>query len=101
MSRQGPRTRVLVSAAVDRRYVDVLRAYGRGAGYEPELFDAPDGRGGQPQVDADVAAVVVQHPNALGILEPAREIFGAARDGGARCIQIFDPLSLGVLAPPG
>jgi glycine dehydrogenase subunit 1 len=101
MSRQATRTRVLVSASVDPRYVEALRAYGGGAGYEPEVFDAPGGRGGSPEVGDDVAAVVVQHPNAYGLLEPVRRMFGAARDGGARCIQIFDPLSLGVLAPPG
>jgi glycine cleavage system P protein (glycine dehydrogenase) subunit 1 len=54
-----------------------------------------------PAVGDDVAAVVVQHPNVLGILEPARELFAAAREGGAKAIQVFDPLSLGVLAPPG
>jgi glycine dehydrogenase subunit 1 len=36
-----------------------------------------------------------------GILEPVRELVGAARDGGAYAIEVFDPLSLGVLAPPG
>src|SRR5207248_11354221 len=41
------------------------------------------------------------HPNFYGVLEPARELFRAAREAGARAIQIFDPLSLGVLAPPG
>jgi glycine dehydrogenase subunit 1 len=101
MSRQGSRGRVLVSAAVDPRYVQTLRAYGRGAGYEPEAFEAPDGRGGAPPVGDDVAAVIVQHPNAHGLLEPVRDLFGRARDAGARCIQIFDPLSLGVLASPG
>jgi glycine dehydrogenase subunit 1 len=45
--------------------------------------------------------VIVQHPNRYGILEPARELFGAAHAVGARAIQVFDPLSLGVLAPPG
>jgi glycine cleavage system P protein (glycine dehydrogenase) subunit 1 len=54
-----------------------------------------------PQVGDDVAAVIVQHPNFFGNLEPARELFGAARDAGARAIHVFDPLSLGVLAPPG
>src|SRR5205807_432683 len=49
----------------------------------------------------DVAAVIVQHPNRFGILEPARELFGSARQAGARAVQVFDPLSLGVLAPPG
>jgi len=90
-----------VSSAVDPRYLDALRAYGRGAGYEPEVFAAEGGRGGAPAVGPDVAAVVVQHPNHYGILEPVRELFGVARDGGARTVQVFDPLSLGVLAPPG
>ena len=97
----GSRSRVLVSAAVDPRYVDTLRTYGRGAGYQPEVFDVVDGRGGEPEVTDDVACVIVQHPNAYGLLEPARELFGAAHAGGARAIQVFDPLSLGVLAPPG
>ncbi|HEX9717889.1 MAG TPA: aminomethyl-transferring glycine dehydrogenase subunit GcvPA [Actinomycetota bacterium] len=102
LARSAPgRDRVLVSSAVDPRYVDTLRTYGRGAGYEPEVFAAEDGRGGRPEVGPDVAAVVVQHPNRFGILEPARELFGAAHAGGARAIQVFDPLSLGILAPPG
>jgi glycine dehydrogenase subunit 1 len=102
LARSSPaRGRVLVSAGVDRRYVDTLRTYGRGARYEPEVFDTVDGRGGDPPVGDDVACVIVQHPNAYGLLEPVRELFGAANTAGARTIQIFDPLSLGVLAPPG
>jgi glycine dehydrogenase subunit 1 len=95
------RDRVLVSGGVDPRYVETLRTYGRGAGYEPEVFPVKDGRGGDPPMRDDVAAVIVQHPNRYGILEPARELFGAAHAAGARAIQVFDPLSLGVLAPPG
>jgi glycine dehydrogenase subunit 1 len=95
------RHRVLVSGAVDPRYVEVLRTYGGGAGYEPEVWDAPGGRGGSPPLGEDVACVIVQHPNFYGALEPARELFGAAREAGAHAIQVFDPLSLGVLAPPG
>ncbi|MGH2635141.1 MAG: aminomethyl-transferring glycine dehydrogenase subunit GcvPA [Actinomycetota bacterium] len=102
LARSAPgRDRVLVSSAVDPRLVETLRTYGRGAGYEPETFPAVDGRGGQPSVGDDVACVIVQHPNAYGLLEPARELFGVAHAGGARAIQVFDPLSLGVLAPPG
>jgi glycine dehydrogenase subunit 1 len=95
------RERVLVSGSVDPRYVEVLQAYGRGAGYEPQVWETPDGRGGSPHMGDDVAAVIVQHPNYYGVLEPAAELFGAAVEAGARAIQIFDPLSLGVLAPPG
>jgi glycine dehydrogenase subunit 1 len=89
------RSRVLVSAGVDRRAVEALRTAGRGAGYEPEPFD------GRPEVADDVAAVVVQHPNVFGGLEPVRELFEAAHRGGATAIEVFDPVSLGVLAPPG
>jgi glycine cleavage system P protein (glycine dehydrogenase) subunit 1 len=101
MARSGERTRVLVSEGVDPRLVETLRTYGRGPGYEPEIFRSDGGRGGEAPVADDVAAVVVQHPNVLGILEPASELFAAARGGGAKAIQVFDPLSLGVLAPPG
>ncbi len=102
LARSTPgRGRVLVSSAVDSRHVETLRTYGRGTGYEPELFEAPDGRGGEPEVGDDVACVIVQHPNAYGLLEPVRELFGIAHAGGARAIQVFDPLSLGLLAPPG
>ena len=89
------RSRVLVAAGVDPRAVDALRTAGRGAGYDPETYE------GDPHVTDDVAAVVVQHPNVYGVLEPVRERFDAAHAGGAKAIQVFDPLSLGMLAPPG
>jgi glycine dehydrogenase subunit 1 len=90
------RTRVLVSAGVDPRMIETLRTYGRGGGFQPEVY-----AGSHPDVTPDVACVIVAHPNVYGALEPVREHFGAAHDGGARAIQIFDPMSLGVLAPPG
>jgi glycine dehydrogenase subunit 1 len=95
------RHRVVVSAGVDPRYVETIRTYGRGAGYEPEPFELSGGRGGSPELGEDVACVIVQHPNRFGNLEPARDLFGQAHAVGARAIQVFDPLSLGVLAPPG
>ena len=101
IARSGERTRVLVAGGVDPRYVDTLRTFGRGAGYEPEVTPAPLGVGGVPQVGADVAAVVVQHPNVYGLLEDVTVFSEAAHAGGARLVQIFDPTSLGVLVPPG
>jgi glycine dehydrogenase subunit 1 len=95
------RRRVLIAETVDPRYVQTLRANGRGAGYEPEVMSAGDGRTSVPDIDDGVACVILQHPNVFGVLEPAREVFRAAGQGGARAIQVFDPLSLGVLAPPG
>jgi glycine dehydrogenase subunit 1 len=95
------RDRVLVAATADPRYVDTLRTYGKGSGYQPETFGGDGGTVRAPDLGDDVACLILQHPNAYGILEPARELFQTARDAGARAVQVFDPLSLGLLAPPG
>src|SRR3954471_15229376 len=96
------RRRILVSELVDPRYVAVLETYGRGSGHEVSRFGAgDDGRSVVPEVGDDVAAVVLQHPNHHGVLEDARAVFGAATAAGARSVQIFAALPLGVLAPPG
>jgi glycine dehydrogenase subunit 1 len=82
--------------------VDTLRTYGAGQGFELELLPVQRGATVVPSAVAEhVAAVVVQHPNVFGVLEPARAVFDAAHSAGARAVQVFDPLSLGVLAPPG
>jgi glycine dehydrogenase subunit 1 len=95
------RHRVLVSALVDPRYVEVLETHAPGGGIDVERFGTEDGLSTVPEVGDDVAAVVLQHPNHHGVLEDARAVFAAASAGGARAIQVFDPLSLGILAPPG
>lgn len=95
MTLAAPRRRVLVADSLDPRYAELLETFGRGAGYAPEPFH------GVPAVGEDVAAVVVQHPDVHGELAPVAEVFAAAHAGGAKAIQVFDPLSLGVLAPPG
>ena len=101
MTRTAERGRVLVAETVDPRYVETLQTYGRGAGYEPERIEARGGRVLAPSIDADVACVIVQHPNAFGVLESVQELSAAAAAAKAKTIQIFDPMSLGVLAPPG
>jgi glycine dehydrogenase subunit 1 len=97
MARAGGRSRVLVADGVDPRNVETLRTYGRGSGYAPEVMED----GAMPAVGADVAAMVVQHPNVYGVLEDVRSLADAAHAVGALLIQIFDPTSLGVLLPPG
>ncbi len=96
------RDRVVVAGGVDPRMIDTLRTYAAGGGSSIEAREAPAGSGGIPDAVAqDVAAVVVQHPNVYGALEDVATWAAAAHAGGARLIQIFDPTSLGVLAPPG
>jgi glycine dehydrogenase subunit 1 len=95
------RERILVSEALDRRYVETLRTYGAGEHYSVELIPTAGGVTASPRFGNDVAAVIVQHPNFFGNLEQVSGLFEAARAEGARAIQVFDPLSLGVLASPG
>jgi glycine dehydrogenase subunit 1 len=99
----GPdRRRVVLSGGVDPRLVETVRTYGAGPGLPVEQLDAPRGAGGPPEsVGEDVAAVVVQHPNVYGILEDVASWARVAHDSGARIVEVFDPTSLGVLAPPG
>jgi glycine dehydrogenase subunit 1 len=95
------RSRVLVSDALDHRYLKTLATYGAGEHFIVEAIPARGGTTDVPEIQDDVAAVVVQHPNFYGNLDRPREVFQAARAAGARSIQVFDPLSLGILAPPG
>src|SRR5206468_12004710 len=44
------RGRVLVSGALDRRYVKTLQTYGRGPGYEPEILQATGGLTAVPEI---------------------------------------------------
>jgi glycine dehydrogenase subunit 1 len=96
------RQRVLVSDGLDRRYLQALETFGAAVGYRPEVTPIAEGVSDVSRVDGDVAAVVIQHPNFWGNLEPhVAAIFDSARSAGARALQVFDPISLGVLHPPG
>jgi glycine cleavage system P protein (glycine dehydrogenase) subunit 1 len=102
MSTGPDRRRVVLAGGVDPRLVETVRTYGAGPGLAVEQLAAPDGAGGLPPTfEGDVAAVVVQHPNVYGILEDVAAWSEAAHAAGARVVEVFDPTSLGVLAPPG
>ncbi len=49
----------------------------------------------------DDAAVLVQHPNFFGNLENMKLIADLAHERGALVVQVADPISLGLLQPPG
>ena len=52
-------------------------------------------------VDDETAAVFLQSPNFLGAVEDIEELGEAARAHGALVIVATDPMTLGVLRPPG
>jgi glycine dehydrogenase subunit 1 len=100
------RHRVLVARTVHPEYRQVLATYAKHLGIEVEEFAfAANG-----QVDAgtihgealnEAAAVVVQSPNFLGVLEKLEPIEQRAHAAGALLINcVTEPVSLGIVKPP-
>jgi glycine dehydrogenase subunit 1 len=52
-------------------------------------------------IDADTAAVFLQNPNFLGAVEDVEALGAAAKEHGALLVVAVDPMTLGVLRPPG
>jgi len=92
--------RVLLCDGVNVRYRRVLQTYAGGLGISVEVLPETN-FGTDPAVvvgDGDVLAIVVQQPNAYGFLEDAAELAAATK---AVVIGIADPMTLGLIAPPG
>jgi glycine dehydrogenase subunit 1 len=69
-------------------------------GFDPAtgLLDLDDLKS---QLSSDIAAVFIENPTYLGVIETqAEEIGKLARDNGSEFIVFADPISLGVIAPP-
>jgi glycine dehydrogenase subunit 1 len=99
------RKQVVVSNTVNPVYREVIATYAHGLNVPvitvPEREFLTDLNALQPQITPDTAAVIVQHPNFFGFLEPVQEIARLAHAAGALFIVAVDPISLGVILPPG
>lgn len=87
------RHEVVVAGALHPEYGEVLRCYGDGRGFTI--------RHGLEHVGDRTAAVLFQQPDFLGLLEDAAGLTELAHRSGALSIACVDPISLGILAPPG
>jgi glycine dehydrogenase subunit 1 len=72
-----------------------------GWGTTVEEIPLADGVTQIPELGDDVSAVLVQYPNFLGAVEDLQALTDAAHEAGALMIVLTDPLTLGVLKPPG
>jgi len=99
------KTRVVVSSALHPDTRAVLETYTRDLPLSLHAVDCPAGQtdttGLATAVDGDTAAVLVQTPNFYGVIEPLDEIARIAHDAGAMLIVAVDPISCGLLKPPG
>ncbi|WP_100331544.1 aminomethyl-transferring glycine dehydrogenase subunit GcvPA [Bacillus xiapuensis] len=99
------RKKVLVSETVHPESRDVLKTYAKGQNIE--VVEVPHSNGTtdieqlQTLIDEDTAAVIVQYPNFFGLIEPLPKVEEAAHRHKAMFVVSANPLSLGVLEPPG
>ena len=98
---------IAVSEAVHPEYREVLATYLSGIGLRITTipFDRTTGRT-EPRtvtgaLDDDTAAVLVQYPNFLGVIEPVAELSELAHAAGTLSVVSADPIAMAVLRPPG
>ncbi|MGI5819205.1 MAG: aminomethyl-transferring glycine dehydrogenase subunit GcvPA [Armatimonadota bacterium] len=101
------RKRALIADALSPAARATTRTYCEAMGIEVvELpFDDETGRTDlsalAEMLDDDVACVALQQPNYFGVLEEMAEASAAAHDAGALFVAMVEPISLGLITPPG
>jgi glycine dehydrogenase subunit 1 len=107
---QTGRRRVVVSRGVHPEYRQVLATETAGCapagcGPAPAEVDCVAGvtsiEALRAAVDDQTAAVILQQPSFFGGLEDMAAAAGFAHEAGALFVAVVDPLSLGLLQPPG
>jgi len=95
--------RVLCSQGVHPHWRRQLETFSRGSGHEVDTVPLAGGVTAWNAVvdDGHFGAVVVAAPNFLGCLEDIGAARSIADRLGARLIVCFDPVSAGLLRPPG
>jgi len=99
------RGKVLVSKAVHPHYRKVVATYCQRSGLCLEEVNIDGGVTDlahlKEMMGDDTAGVLVQHPNFFGNLEDVETIGQIAHEVGGLFVVSVDPVSLGVLKPPG
>ncbi len=99
------RDTIVVSDAIHPHYLQVVETYSKGLTVPMKKVPIEDGRTDleslSRSIDENTAALLVQHPNFFGCLEEAEEASSIAHSKGALLVVAVDPISLGLLKPPG
>lgn len=97
------RQRIVMSPTVHPHYREVAATYLQGT---EALLQVPENPGSTaadllPLVDGETAALVIQSPNFLGLIEDLQGIAESVHAKGALLIAVADPIALGLLRPSG
>ncbi len=104
-STHNRRTEFVFAGVVNPNYLKVASTLTVGKGVEFKHSTLQDGSCDldllKDIVTESTSAIIVQQPNAYGFLEEVEEIEQIAHNKGALLIMVVDPISLGILKPPG
>ena len=99
------RRRFVVSRGLHPHSRETLETYAVGYGAEVVEVGLRDGETDAEAltaaVDGETAAVFLQSPNFLGAVERVEALGAAAKEHGALLVVATDPMTLGILKPPG
>ena len=99
------RSKVVLSDLIHPLYVRIVRTYTRECGIEivqcPSTNGVLDAARLEELTDDGTSCVCIQQPNFHGCLESTSRIEKIVHDHGALFISVVDPMSLGVVKPPG
>ena len=103
---RGKRNKVILSPALHPQYRQTVRTYSEGSlisfyGDEPEADLSASPESLLPLIDLDTALVVVQYPDFFGRIYDYTKLAEAAHAQGALLAVSVNPISLGLLTPPG
>lgn len=101
-ARLNGRSKVMVSRAVNPEYRMVVQTYTQSCQLQFVEGQLENGVTSlQNLADSTTAAVIVQYPNYFGTLEDLTAIARTVHEQGALLVVVTEPISLGLLRPPG
>jgi glycine dehydrogenase subunit 1 len=99
------RKKVLISSTIHPESKEVVKAYAKGQYIEVVEIPHKDGitdiNALKELITDEIAGVLVQYPNFFGRIEPLKELEEIIHASKALFIVSSNPLSLGILTPPG
>lgn len=103
--RVNHKTKILLSNELYRNYLQVIKTYLRYSSLEIEIIPSKAGITDYHWIKGrladDVAAVVIQSPNRLGLIERWKIVGDLCKEWSALFIAVGNPLSFGLFASPG
>ena len=90
------RNRIAILDTLSPTYVEVLKTYTQAHGIILDFISEDD-----TQLLDETACILIQQPNFFGYIEDAKKYSTLAHSHGALLVAYVEPMSLGMITPPG